>query len=268
MVCRSLGQTGLMASRIALGTTKLGRNTNVKYPEPFSLPSDTQVQELLETALISGINLIDTAPAYGSSEARLGVFVGSHRDRFVLSTKCGEQYQDGISVYDFSATAITASVEASLRRLHADYLDILLLHSDGRDREILTRTDALETLKKLKQSGKTRAIGISAKTADGISEACRTLDVVMAPFSLRDQALAGALRQAHESGLGTLAIKGLASGHLEGQLAIEFVLRQSFIDALVLGTTNPRHLIEAVSIARDIESETLPNASSHKPRKR
>ena len=264
MVYRSLGQTGLMVSRVGLGTTKLGRNSNVKYPKPFPLPSDTQVQELLTTALISGVTLIDTAPAYGSSESRLGAFVGGYRDRLVLSTKCGEEYRDGISVYDFSAAAINASVETSLRRLHVDYLDILLLHSDGHDVEILTRTDALETLKKLKQSGKTRTIGISAKTADGIREACRTLDVVMAPFSQRDQALADALQQAHQSGLGVLAIKGLSSGYLEARLAIQFVLCQNFIDALVLGTTDPNHLSEAVSIARDIESETEPPLSSHK----
>jgi aryl-alcohol dehydrogenase-like predicted oxidoreductase len=265
MVCRSLGQTGLIISRIGLGTTKLGRNTDVKYPKPFPLPSDNQVHELLETALRSEVRLIDTAPAYGSSESRLGAFVGSHRDCFVLSTKCGEQYRDGISVYDFSAPAITASVEASLRNLHVDHIDILLLHSDGRDLEILTQTDALEAVRKLKQSGKTRAIGISAKTAAGISEACRTLDVVMAPFSQRDQTLADALRQAHQSGLGILAIKALSSGHLEARHAIEFVLRQNFIDALVLGTTDPVHLSEAVSIARDIDSENRPSASGQKP---
>ena len=147
MVSRSLGQTGLIVSRIGLGTTKLGRNTDVKYPKAFALPSDKQVGELLDTALRLGVNLIDTAPAYGASEARLGVFVGSYRDRFVLSTKCGEQYRNGSSVYDFSAGAIMASVEASLRHLNVDHVDILLLHSDGRDIEILTQTDALEALR-------------------------------------------------------------------------------------------------------------------------
>ena len=84
MVSRSLGQTGLIVSRIGLGTTKLGRNTDVKYPKAFALPSDKQVRELLDTALTSGVNLIDTAPAYGASEARLAAFVGSQRDRLVL----------------------------------------------------------------------------------------------------------------------------------------------------------------------------------------
>ena len=251
MVSRLLGQTGLTVSRIGLGTTKLGRNTDVKYPQAFALPSDKQVSELLYTALRVGVNLIDTAPAYGASEARLGSAMASYRDRLILCTKCGEQYSNGHSTYDFSADAITSSLEASLRYLRVDHVDILLLHSDGRDVEILTRTDAVETLRRLKQTGKTRAIGISAKTIDGIGEACRTLDVIMAPFSQTDPTLAGALRQAHRAGLGVLAIKGLSSGYLEARPAIEFVLRQEFIDALILGTTDPVHLNEAVSIAEN-----------------
>jgi aryl-alcohol dehydrogenase-like predicted oxidoreductase len=251
MVSRSLGQTGLTVSRIGLGTTKLGRNTDVKYPQAFALPSDKQVSELLHTALGAGVNLIDTAPAYGASEARLGASMARYRERLILCTKCGEQYSNGHSIYDFSADAIMASVEASLDHLKVDHIEILLLHSDGRDFEILTRTDAVETLRHLKQTGKTRAIGISAKTQDGIREACRTLDVIMAPFSQTDPSLAEALRQAHQAGLGVLAIKGLSSGYLEARPAVEFVLRQEFIDALILGTTDPVHLNEAVSIAEN-----------------
>ena len=251
MVSRLLGQTGLTVSRIGLGTTKLGRNTDVKYPQAFALPSDKQVSELLHTALRAGVNLIDTAPAYRVSEARLGAAMASYRDRLILCTKCGEQYSNGHSTYDFSADAITTSLEASLGYLRVDHVDILLLHSDGRDVEILTRTDAVETLRHLKQTGKTRAIGISAKTQDGIREACQTLDVIMAPFSQTDPILAEALRQAHRAGLGVLAIKGLSSGYLEARPAIEFVLRQEFIDALILGTTDPVHLNEAVSIAEN-----------------
>jgi aryl-alcohol dehydrogenase-like predicted oxidoreductase len=255
MVSRSLGQTGLTVSRIGLGTTKLGRNTDVKYPQAFALPSDKQVSELLHTALRAGVNLIDTAPAYGASEARLGASMASYRDRLILCTKCGEQYSNGHSMYDFSADALTTSVEASLRCLRVDHVDILLLHSDGRDVEILTRTDAVETLRHLKQNGKTSAIGISAKTQDGIREACRTLDVIMAPFSQTEPSLAEALKQAHQAGLGVLAIKGLSSGYLEAAPAIEFVLRQEFIDALILGTTDPVHLNEAVSIAENTAVE-------------
>lgn len=249
MVPRPLGHTGLAVSPISLGTTKLGRNTGVKYPTSFALPSDQQVEELLSTAIQLGVNLIDTAPAYGESERRLGAFIASHRDRLIICTKCGEQYLNGRSVYDFSAAAISQSVDESLRLLRTGQLDILMLHSDGRDVEILTQTDAVSALENLKKSGKVRAVGISAKTPAGILAACRTLDVVMAPFSQKDQSLAGALVKAHQAGLGVLAIKGLDSGHLEPAAAVDFVVRQPFIDSLVVGTINPEHLRAAVAIA-------------------
>lgn len=254
MVPRPLGRTGLIVRPIGLGTTKLGRNADVKYPKRFTLPSKEQVCDLLETTLRLGVNLIDTAPAYGESERRLGPFVATNRDRLVVCTKCGEQYGNGRSTYNFSAPGIVVSVEESLRRLKTDHIDILLLHSNGRDVEILTQTDAYEALQRLKKSGKTRAVGISAKTQAGILEACQTLDVVMAPFSQKDPSLAGALKKAHEAGLGVLAIKGLFSGHLEARPAIEFVLRQPFIDTLILGTNDPAHLREAVSIAEGMSA--------------
>jgi len=255
MVRRQLGQTSFAVAPIALGTTKLGRNTDVKYPVSFALPSEQEIAELFESALKLGVNLIDTAPSYGDSEERLGALVENHRDEIVLCSKCGETYENGRSVYDFSAAAIVASVEASLSRLRTDHIDILLLHSDGRDVEILTQTDVLEGLRKLKRSGKICALGISAKTPSGIREAARCCDIVMAPFSQKETALADALAEAHDRGLGVLAIKGLFSGHLQARPAIEFVLKQPFIDALVIGTLNPAHLEVAVEIAENLHNK-------------
>jgi len=254
MVRRQLGRSGFAVGPIGLGTTKLGRNTDVKYPASFALPSDQQIAVLLESTVQLGVNLIDTAPAYGDSERRLGAFIATHRDQIVVCTKCGEQYVNGQSIYDFSALAIATSVDESLRRLRTDHIDLLLLHSDGRDVEILTQTDALEALARLKKSGKIRAAGISAKTENGILEASRTLDVVVAPFNQKESALANALAAAHDRGLGVITIKGLFSGHLEARSAIEFVLRQPFIDALVVGTINQGHLKDAVAVAQELRS--------------
>lgn len=255
MAPRRLGRTGLIVSPIALGTTKLGRNTGVKYPQPFDLPSDQQVQALIEACLSAGVCLIDTAPAYGSSERRLGQLLEGRRDRFVLCTKCGESYENARSSWDFSAVAIERSLEASLRNLRTDHIDIFLLHSNGQDLHILTETDALSALDRAKNSGKVRAIGISAKTAAGVIEACGSLDIVMAPFSQTDASLQPALEKAHDAGLGILAIKGLASGSLPPEGSIEFVLRQPFIDSLVLGTITPAHLRQAVAVAEKLSRQ-------------
>jgi aryl-alcohol dehydrogenase-like predicted oxidoreductase len=250
MVPRPLGRTGLLVSPIGLGTVKLGRNTDVKYPKPFRIPSEAQATELLETALSLGVTLIDTAPAYGESERRLAPFLKRHRDRVVLCTKAGERYVDGRSAYDFSPAAIEGSCHASLERLGTDRLDILLLHSDGRDLDIL-KGGAVAALQKLKKEGKVRAIGISAKTQEGVLEAVNGLDVVMAPFSKADASRGTALSIAQESGLGVLAIKGLASGALGEQApeAIRFILSRRFVHSLVFGTIDMDHLRLAVAAA-------------------
>jgi len=258
MVFRQLGKTEILVSRIGLGTVKVGRNQAVKYPSPFELPSDNQLRELLDEALALGLNLIDTSPAYGESETRLAPFVVMHRNRIVLCTKAGEAFENGQSIYDFSPAAILASATASLRRLNVDTLDILLLHSDGRDRQNIL--SAAPALAKLKADGKVRAIGISAKTEEGILSAVREhLDVVMAPFSLTNQSLGPALVNAHQAGLGVIAIKGLQSGFLSARIeeAVQFVLDQSFIDSLVVGTINPNHLDMVVRLG-----EPLPTSFS------
>jgi aryl-alcohol dehydrogenase-like predicted oxidoreductase len=255
MVFRPLGKTGILVSRIGLGTVKVGRNQAVKYPAPFQLPSDQQLHELLDEALALGLNLIDTSPAYGESETRLAPFVGKHRNRIVLCTKAGEAFEHGLSTYDFSPTAIVESATSSLRRLNVNALDILLLHSDGKDHQNIL--SAAPALSKLKADGKVRAIGISAKTEEGVLSAIQEqLDVVMAPFSLTNQTLGPALANAHRAGLGVIAIKGLQSGFLSGRIekAVQFVLDQPFIDSLVIGTINPDHLDMAVRLGEPLST--------------
>lgn len=253
---RPLGATGLRVSRVGLGTVKLGRNEKVKYPQQFDLPSDAAVEALLEGALERGVRLFDTAPAYGTSEERLRPFVQRHRDEIVLVSKAGERFEGGQSTYDFSAAAIRTSVEASLRRLGTDHLDVLLLHSDGRDAEILEHSGAPEELARLRDEGKLRAIGISLKTVRGIELAARDLDVVMAPFSLDHLELGEALAAAHAAGVGVLGIKGLGSGHLarggvSAAEAARHVLDQPFIDTLVLGTLSLEHLDQIIRVASE-----------------
>ena len=150
---RPLGRTGLMVAPIGLGTVKIGRTQGVTYPQPFELPDDDAVRSLLGAAHECGVNLIDTAPAYGTSEERLGRLLPGPRDRWVIVTKCGEEFEDGRSRFDFSAPATRASVERSLRRLRTDYLDVVLIHSDGRDEAILNDEDALGELVELKRRG-------------------------------------------------------------------------------------------------------------------
>src|ERR1700753_3497434 len=86
-------------SSLGFGSFKIGRNVGVKYPSAYDLPSDAEVDRLLNGVLDLGCNLIDTAPAYGLSEERIGRSIGHRRDEFILSTKVGESFEDGRSMF-------------------------------------------------------------------------------------------------------------------------------------------------------------------------
>src|SRR5205814_1026963 len=111
------------------GSFKIGRNQKIKYAQGYDLPDDAAAGRLLNGVLDLGINLIDTAPAYGIAEERIGRFISHRRREFRLCTKVGETFANGESNYDFSAAAVTASVERSLSLLQTDVLDLVLIHS-------------------------------------------------------------------------------------------------------------------------------------------
>lgn len=243
---KTLGDTNIDISPVTLGTVKIGRNSQVKYPTAFSLPSDNTVRSLLHLAKELGINAIDTAPAYGSSEARLGKLL-KNRSEWLICSKVGEFFDGSQSTFRFDKKSILDSVTASLKRLNSDYLDILLIHSDGNDEAILQNSDAVETLLALKQQGLIRAIGISGKTAQGGILALQSLDIAMITHNITYQDEQSVIDYANTHNKGILVKKALASGHLATdnpqtlQQNFDFILR-SPIHSIVLGTINPKHL--------------------------
>ena len=237
---RALGDTGIEVSLIGLGTVKIGRNTALNTA-PFDLPSLSQARRLIDRAWELGVNLLDTAAAYGESEARLGELLKGNRGRWVLCTKAGEMHEDGASRYDFSGQAIRRSVETSLRRLRTDYLDVVLVHSDGHDTVILAESDALDTLNALKQAGTIRAVGFSHKTAAGGRAALAQCDVIMTALSHGDRSQRDVVREAGVGGCGVLIKKPLDSGGAE-PATLRFVAEQPGVSSIVVGTTNLAHL--------------------------
>lgn len=261
MDLRPLGNTGIHISPIALGAVKLGRNTGVKYPRPFAIPDDTAAANLLSLAADLGINTIDTAPAYGDSEERLGRLLAAQRDRWVLCTKAGETFENGVSRFDFSPPAVAASVERSLRRLRTDRLDVVLLHCDDDDERILRESGGLDALHRLKEQGKVRAVGASTKTTAGALHAVLACDVVMLTYNYREQADGPAIDAARARGVGVLVKKALLSGHIPSadatakvaaahpgaphdpvELCLRVALGKPGVSSVVIGTIDPRHL--------------------------
>ncbi|MGB4248511.1 MAG: aldo/keto reductase [Pseudohongiellaceae bacterium] len=247
-----LGRTGLTVSCLGLGTVKIGRNEGVKYPTGFALPDDQQVRDILALARELGINLIDTAPAYGNSEERLGKLLTNRHD-WVICSKVGEEFADGKSFFDFSGKHVRRSIERSLKRLRTDYIDTVLVHSDGNDEAIIRSTDCFEVLSRCKEEGMIRSFGMSTKTVAGGRLALQESDVLMVTYNPGATADAEVIDLAHSQGKGILIKKALNSGHAVAdaaatvdpvQASMNFIFARAGVSAIIVGTINPVHLRE------------------------
>ena len=257
---RPLGSTGLLVSPLGLGTVKLGRDQGVKYPNGFSIPDDAQARQLLGLARELGINLIDTAPAYGVSEARLGPLLAGQRDEWVIVSKVGEEFENGQSRFDFSAAHTRFSVERSLQRLRTDRIELVLVHSDGNDLDILHNSDVYQTLAELKQEGKILGFGFSGKTVEGGLLALERGDCAMVTYNLNEQAERPVIDYAAAHRKGILVKKALASGHLAAgedpvRRSFELLFGQPGVSSAIVGTINPRHLEDNVRTAAAVMSD-------------
>jgi len=250
-----IGNTNISVSPIGLGTVKLGRNQGVKYPTSFDLPTDREAANLIAQARDLGINLIDTAPAYGISEERLGPLLVGQRDQWVICSKVGEEFNHGESSFDFSAAHTIKSVERSLQRLQTDMIDLVLVHSDGNDLDILKNGESFEALKRLKREGKIRAFGMSTKTIEGGLLAAEQSDCVMVTYNLDHQQERPILDFALQNGKGVLIKKALASGHITAentdgklrdpiQASMDFLFADNTVGSAIIGTITPAHLTD------------------------
>lgn len=258
MKLRELGSTGIEVSPLGLGTVKIGRDQQVKYPTGFRIPDDQSVRELLALAWDLGINTLDTAPAYGTSEERLGQLL-PHRDDWVIVGKVGEIFENGQSFFDFSAAHTRMSVERSLKRLGREALDVVLVHSHGDDMDIIRNEEVCDTLQDLKREGLIKAVGMSTKTVEGGLWCVEHMDVVMATYNMSYTDELPVLRRAQELNKGVVIKKGLQSGHADAaaggggiEAALRFVFEQPAVDSVIVGTINPQHLKQNVAVAEAI----------------
>ena len=251
--------TGLAVSPLGLGTVKLGRDKGVKYPRAFTIPDDKQALDLLNQAWDLGINLIDTAPAYGNCEQRLGELLPKLNQDWIIATKVGETFDadSGDSHYNFTAEFIKQSIQQSLKKLRQDVLDIVLIHSDGNDQQIIEQFGALEVLNDLKQQGIIRAIGMSTKTVEGGVLALQQSDIVMVMHNLDYQDEQAVLDQAAADNKAIFIKKALGSGHLVRdnsgldpiQANFDTIYQNPEVASIIVGTITPKHLIDNVNKA-------------------
>lgn len=266
---RAFGKTGLQVSVLGFGGAGIG----------LAQASQGVVDRMLGEALDSGLNVIDTAECYGSEEL-IGNAVFGRRQQCYLFTKCG--HSSGFDLESWDPELIEPTIDRSLRRMRTDYLDLVQLHTCGED--VLRRGDVISALQRARDAGKTRFIGYS-----GDGEAARyavesgAFDALQTSVSIADQeAITLTLPLARRHGLGVIAKRPIANaawkreerpGYAEGEywdrlkvldydflrdgdderaveIALRFTLAAPGVHTAIVGTTNPDHWRQNLSMVR------------------
>jgi aryl-alcohol dehydrogenase-like predicted oxidoreductase len=206
-------ETELRVSRVALGTWAMGG----------WMWGGTDRREAIATiraALDQGINLIDTAPAYGFgvSEEIVGEALEGVRGQAVIATKAGLEWRDGKVYRNATGARIRQEVEDSLRRLRSDYIDIYQVHWPDPKVPVEETAEAMRTLY---EAGKIRAIGVSNFSVAEMQRfrAVAPLHVLQPPYNLFERAIeADILPYARAHRIVTLGYGALCRGLLSGRM--------------------------------------------------
>jgi aryl-alcohol dehydrogenase-like predicted oxidoreductase len=262
---RPYGNTGLQLSALGLGAGQLGDERL----------SERDAEALLLGAIDAGVTLVDTAPSYGVSEARIGKYLATRRDQVVLSTKLGYGVP---GIADWTGPCITGGVEQALRVLRTDRIDIAHLHSCPRD--VLERGEVVDALEAAKAAGKLRAIAYSGENED-LEHACASgrFDGLMASLNPFEQRVADAVlpklggtgfiakrpvanapwrfaEQPHGDYSETYWLRMRAMGKAPpgempwGEFALRFTLSVPPVASAIVGTSRLAHLLENVAWAK------------------
>ena len=216
MKYRTLGRTGLQLSVIGVGTWQFGGEWGKDF-------SQAEVDAILATAADAGINFIDTAECYGDhlSERLIGAALAGRRDRWIIATKFGHHFHELFRREDrFKPADVVAQLDASLKALRTDYIDLLQCHS-AKDEQFRTG-DLWETLLREKARGKVRHLGISISPNTNRYQTDRASFVGAGAIQvvynrLQREPEESVFPSCLQQNLGVLARVPLASGFLSGK---------------------------------------------------
>jgi aryl-alcohol dehydrogenase (NADP+) len=213
---RTLGRTGIKVTPYCLGAMMFGGSGNPDHEESI---------RIIHKALDAGINFVDTADAYGRGESEeiVGKALKGRRDSIILATKAHFPMGDDPNMQGNSRVWLIRAVEASLRRLQTDHIDLYQIHRPAPDTDI---EETLSALTDLQRAGKIRAFGSSTFPASDIVEAQwaaerRGLSRFRAeqpPYSILNRGIEREVLPACERyGMGVLVWSPLAMGMLTGR---------------------------------------------------
>ena len=248
---RIMGRTDLRVSEIGFGARRVGRNTD-----------DQESIRAIHRAIDLGINFFDTADSYGDghSEELFAQVLKTRRHEMVLSTKGGELYMAQPRRRSFEPDYITSALEASLRRLQTDTIDLYQLHNGTP--EAVKSGGVMERLERHKQEGKVRFYGVSLWDDDDGLEIVQsgkpdTLQVIYSILHQQPQEKLFALAQ--QKNIGIIARVPLERGILTGRLTSYSSLTP---DHFSRGTFSPEEFAKLMAaldklqflVKRDVEN--------------
>jgi len=251
MRSRVLGQTGLRVSVIGAGTWQFGGEWGRDF-------SQVEVDAILDAAADCGINLVDTAECYGPdhlSEKLVGDYLSRHdRSRWIVATKFGHRFNSFLNRDDdFSVDSVRGQLEASLKALRVETIDLYQFHS-GSD-ELFRNEKLWAMLAEQKRAGKIRHLGVSIlqkgsefQTREATKFGAEALQVFYNPLDRRPEQLF--FPHAREAHLGIIGRVPLASGLLTGK----------YKQGVTFPANDVRSAIDTEKMRRDLaEIERLQN---------
>ncbi|EHS56043.1 aldo/keto reductase [Paenibacillus sp. Aloe-11] len=237
-----IGKTDLYVKQIGLGANAVGGHNL------FSGLNDETGKEIVRTALDNGINFLDTAFIYGPehSERLIGEVLKErgNRDEAVIATKGAHKFVNGEVVFDNSPAFLRDSVESSLKRLQTDTIDLFYIHFPD---EATPKAEAVGELKKLKDEGKIKAIGVSNFSIEQLKDANSDgyVDVLQSEYNLlQREAEKELLPYTKANGISFVPYFPLAAGLLGGK----YTKDTTFTD---IRAKNP--LFQGETFARNLE---------------
>jgi aryl-alcohol dehydrogenase-like predicted oxidoreductase len=275
---RRLGKTDMDVSVLGFGGSEIG----------YENASTETAGTLLNRGLDLGINVIDTAECYHSSEELIGQTITHRRDEFFLFTKCGHP-RGAESAPNWSLNSILESIQRSLRRLRTDRVDVVQLHSCSEPE--LRKGEAITALQTARDRGYTRYIGYSGDSKAGRYAAqCGAFETLQTSINIADQeAIDLTLPLAREHDLGVIAKRPIANAAWKGghkpiapyqheywerlrqlnydflneldvqeavAVALRFTLSVPGVHTAIVGTAKPERLQENISLLSEGALET------------
>ena len=272
---KTLGRTGLEVTQLGYGAMEV-RGRRIWSGRPCT---PQQADTILNAVVDAGINFIDTANDYGTSELYIGRYLAERRDDYFLATKCGCHMQfagdHDETPHIWTRENLLRNISDSLQKMQTDYVDLLQLHNPAVDNT--EEGKLVDILNELRDAGVVKRIGCSS-TSPHLATYIDwgVFDVFQIPYSALERRHENLITSAAEAGAGIIIRGGVARGEPgsglgntdrwaiyekanlddlreEGESRTAFLLRFTLshphCHTTIVGTLNPDHLRENVAIA-------------------